>query len=57
MTLSGMSFDKFARELGLGWQSAPGALVEQLAAKYTPSEDAVVPLLPRILLGTPSFSL
>lgn len=49
----GNSFDKFARELGLGWQSAPGALVEKLAAEHRGDAPAV---LPRIMLGTPTFS-
>ncbi|WFD08510.1 N(6)-L-threonylcarbamoyladenine synthase [Malassezia vespertilionis] len=47
------TFDKFARTLALGWQSAPGALVEQLAAQHT---DGNAVTLPRILLGAPSFS-
>ncbi|PKI82555.1 hypothetical protein MVES_003441 [Malassezia vespertilionis] len=49
----GNTFDKFARTLALGWQSAPGALVEQLAAQHT---DGNAVTLPRILLGAPSFS-
>lgn len=48
----GNAFDKFARELQLGWQSASGALVEALAAHAQPHE----PVLPHILLGTPTFS-
>lgn len=49
----GNTFDKFARELGLPWQSASGALVEQLAADAT---DAAPAKLPRIMLGQPAFS-
>ena len=49
----GNTFDKFARGLELGWQSAPGALVEKLAAEHT---DAEAEELPKIMLGAPSFS-
>ena len=52
----GNAFDKFARELELGWQSASGALVEALAAQHDPSQAMDKPCLPRILLGTPTFS-
>ena len=50
----GNTFDKFARELGLGWQSAPGALVERLASEAT---EPFTEKLPHIMLGSPSFSL
>ncbi|KAI3617156.1 hypothetical protein CBS9595_003065 [Malassezia furfur] len=49
----GNTFDKFARALDLGWQSAPGALVEALAAR---ASERSPELLPRIMLGAPSFS-
>ena len=49
----GNTFDKFARELGLQWQSASGALVEQLASEA--GSDSSVSL-PRIMIGEPSFS-
>lgn len=49
------SFDKLARELELGWQSASGVLVEQLAATHP--HGAPLPPLPHIMLGQPSFSL
>ena len=49
----GNTFDKFARALDLGWQSAPGALVETLAARASESSPES---LPRIVLGMPSFS-
>lgn len=49
----GNTFDKFARGLELGWQSAPGALVEKLAAEHTNAEAEE---LPKIMLGAPSFS-
>ena len=49
----GNTFDKFARELGLPWQSASGALVEQFAAQAT---EAAPAQLPRIMLGQPAFS-
>lgn len=49
----GNTFDKFARSLELGWQSAPGALVEALAAQATePSTES----LPHVMLGSQSFS-
>ena len=51
----GNCFDKFARELGLAWRSAPGALVEALAAQ---AQENSTPLeqLPHIMLGSPTFS-
>ncbi|WFD34279.1 N(6)-L-threonylcarbamoyladenine synthase [Malassezia cuniculi] len=49
----GNTFDKFARELGLPWQSASGALVERLASEATVESQVT---LPRIMLGQPSFS-
>ncbi|WFD32853.1 N(6)-L-threonylcarbamoyladenine synthase [Malassezia sp. CBS 17886] len=54
----GNTFDKFARALGLGWQSASGALVEQLAAEHVAAHgDGGTPALPRILLGAASSGL
>ncbi|WFD01072.1 N(6)-L-threonylcarbamoyladenine synthase [Malassezia yamatoensis] len=49
----GNTFDKFARELGLEWQSAPGALVEALASEAT---EPFTEKLPHIMLGASSFS-
>ncbi|WFD45146.1 N(6)-L-threonylcarbamoyladenine synthase [Malassezia psittaci] len=47
----GNTFDKFARELGLGWQSAPGALVEALASEAT---EPFTEKLPHIISGLKS---
>lgn len=49
----GDAFDKVARDLGIPWTSAPGAVLEALAARAPPTRDVTFPVPCR---GQPLFS-